>query len=198
MEELAPGPPCRGAGSLRGFPPTVVPAGLVIETPESAHEISAPPNRVALAVATGAGVGYAPVAPGTFGSALGLVLYPLLAGLGPWLYALTLLALLSLGIWAADEAERVFCRKDDGRIVIDEVVGQLLALAPLLAFGIAARLGWLVTGFVAFRCFDIWKPGPARWAERSFEGGAGVMLDDVVAGLLAAALVGGAAIAVGA
>jgi phosphatidylglycerophosphatase A len=54
-----------------------------------------------------------------------------------------------------------------------------------------------VTGFVAFRCFDIWKPRPARWAERSFEGGAGVMLDDVVAGLLAAVVVGGAAIAVG-
>jgi phosphatidylglycerophosphatase A len=183
---------------------------LVIETPESAHEISAPPNRVALLIATGAGAGYAPLAPGTFGSALGLVLYPWLAGLGPWLYALTLLALLSLGIWAADEAERVFRRKDDGRIVIDEIVGQLLALivideivgqllalAPLVAFGIAASLGWLVTGFVAFRCFDIWKPGPARWAERSFEGGASVMLDDVVAGLLAAVLVGGAAVAAG-
>jgi phosphatidylglycerophosphatase A len=177
----------------------VVPAGLIIETPESAHEISVPPNpnRVALLIATGAGAGYAPVAPGTFGSALGLVLYPLLAGLGPWLYVLTLLALLSVGVWAAEEAERVFRHKDDGRIVIDEIVGQLLALAPLVAFGIAAGLGWLVTGFVAFRCFDIWKPGPARWAEQSFEGGAGVMLDDVVAGLLAAVVVGGAAIAVG-
>ena len=66
----------------------------------------------------------------------------------------------------------------------------------LSRLGIAASLGWLVTGFVVFRCFDIWKPRPARWAERSFEGGAGVMLDDVVAGLLAAAVVGGAAIAV--
>ena len=71
-------------------------------------------------------------------------------------------------------------------------------LEPLRLFvRYAAGLGWLVTGFVAFRCFDIWKPGPARWAERSFEGGAGVMLDDVVAGLLAAVVVGGAAIAVG-
>jgi len=170
---------------------------LVIETPESAHEISGSPSRVALAIATGAGVGYAPVAPGTFGSALGLVLFPVLAGLGPWLYALTLLALLSLGIWAADEAERAFRSKDDGRIVIDEIVGQLLALAPLVALGIGTGLGWLVTGFVAFRCFDIWKPRPARWAERSFEGGAGVMLDDVVSGLFAAIVVGAAAIAVG-
>jgi phosphatidylglycerophosphatase A len=81
--------------------------------------------------------------------------------------------------------------------VIDEVVGQLLALAPLL--GDPQRLRsplWLVTGFVAFRLFDIWKPGPARWAERSFQGGRGVMFDDVVAGLFAALFVAGARFAV--
>jgi phosphatidylglycerophosphatase A len=141
---------------------------------------------VAIFLATAGGAGYAPVAPGTFGSAVGVVLYPLLAGLGPWLYLLTLLALLSLGVWASDEAERVFARKDDGRIVIDEVVGQLITFAPLLYFGVRPGWIWLVTGFVVFRGFDIWKPGPARWAERSFDGGAGVMLDDVVAGLLGA------------
>jgi phosphatidylglycerophosphatase A len=171
---------------------------LVIETPENLHEFSAAPNRVALLIATTGGAGYMPVAPGTAGAAVGVVLYPLLTGLGPWLYALTLLALLSVGVWAADEAERVFGRKDDGRIVIDEVVGQLLALAPLLWLGVGTGWPWLVTGFVAFRCFDIWKPGPARWAERRFDGGAGVMMDDVVAGALAALVVGGAAIAVGA
>lgn len=143
---------------------------------------------MALFVATGAGSGYAPVAPGTFGSAVGVLLYLPLSALGPWLFALTSLALLSLGIWAADEAERAFARKDDGRIVIDEVVGQLISLAPLVLLGVPAGWPWLVTGFVAFRCFDIWKPGPVGWAERRFEGGAGVMLDDVVAGLLGAAL----------
>lgn len=137
-------------------------------------------------VATGAGSGYAPVAPGTFGSAVGVLLYLALAGLGPWLYGLTSVALLSLGVWAADEAERVFARKDDRRIVIDEVVGQLLTLAPLVLLGVPAGFLWLVTGFVTFRGFDIWKPGPVGWAERRFEGGAGVMLDDVVAGLLSA------------
>jgi phosphatidylglycerophosphatase A len=126
------------------------------------------------------------VAPGTFGSAVGLLLYPLLNALGPWLYLLATLALLSLGVWAAEEAERVFARKDDGRIVVDEVVGQLLTLAPLPLLGVSSGLGWLVTGFVVFRCLDIWKPGPARWAERRFEGGAGVMLDDAAAGLLGA------------
>ena len=137
-------------------------------------------------MATAAGAGYAPVAPGTFGSAAGVAVYLGLAGLGPWLYGLCVLALLSLGVWASDEAERVYARKDDGRIVIDEVVGQLVTLAPFPLLGASAGPGWLVTAFVTFRCFDIWKPGPVRWAERGFEGGAGVMLDDVVAGLLGA------------
>jgi phosphatidylglycerophosphatase A len=109
----------------------------------------------------------------------------------PALLALTWGALLALGIWAADQAEGAFGRADDGRIVVDEVAGQLLALAPLLAAPPAARTSFsaLVTGFVAFRLFDIWKPGPVRWAERRFSGGTGVMADDVVAGALAALVV---------
>jgi phosphatidylglycerophosphatase A len=130
------------------------------------------------------------VAPGTAGSAVGVLLYLALAGLGPWLYLLTVLALLSLGVWAGDEAERAYARKDDGRIVIDEVVGQLLTLAPFVLLDVRAGPAWLVTGFVTFRCLDVWKPGPARAAERRFAGGAGVMLDDVVAGLMGAALLG--------
>ena len=143
-------------------------------------------------MATAGGAGLAPVAPGTAGATVGVALHLLLAGLGPWLYALAALALLSLGVRAADAAERIYGREDDGRIAIDEVVGQLVALAPLALPGV--RSGWLavVTGFVAFRVFDVWKPGPARRAER-LGGGAGVMLDDVVAGLLAAPLVAGVA-----
>ncbi len=141
-------------------------------------------------MATAGGAGFAPLAPGTAGAAVGVVLHLLLATLSPWLYALGAVALLSLGIRAADAAERFYGRKDDGRIVIDEVVGQLLALAPLALQGV--RSSWLpvVTGFVAFRVFDVWKPKPVRWAER-LGGGAGVMLDDVVAGALAAPLVAG-------
>ncbi len=143
-------------------------------------------------MATGGGAGLAPVAPGTVGAAVGVVLHLPLAALGPWLYALGAVALLSLGIRAADAAERLYGRKDDGRIVIDEVVGQLVALAPLALPGV--RSSWLpvVTGFVAFRVFDVWKPAPARRAER-LGGGAGVMLDDVVAGALAAPVVFGVA-----
>jgi phosphatidylglycerophosphatase A len=149
---------------------------------------------VALLVATAIGAGYAPVVPGTFGSAVGVLAFLALDGLGPWLYVLATLGLLSLGIWAADTVEREFGRKDDGRIVIDEVVGQLITYAPLVFLGVRVGWPWLVTGFVAFRVFDIWKPGPARRAEEAFAGGAGVMLDDVVAGLAAAALLGAAAV----
>jgi phosphatidylglycerophosphatase A len=151
-----------------------------------------------VAVATCAGVGRAPIAPGTVGSACALPIFVLfspgvttLLGLG--VAALGVLGLLGLGIWAAQRAETRFGRCDDGRIVIDEVVGQLVTLTPLLpvlgmappAHG-AAGLAWVVTGFVVFRVLDVWKPGPVAWAERRFQGGLGVMMDDVLAGLLGA------------
>jgi len=144
---------------------------------------------VARLLATAGGVGYAPIAPGTFGSALGVALFVPLSGLHPLLFALTTATLLALGTWAADRAEHGFGQKDDGRIVIDEVVGQLIALAPLLFCANLAGSYWcalLGAGFLLFRLFDIWKPGPVAWAERHFRAGAGVMLDDVAAGALAA------------
>ena len=156
------------------------------QTPENTRGIRVASSPLALFVATGAGAGYAPVAPGTFGSAVGVLLFPLIGLFGSWLYLLAVLALLSSGVWAAEEAERIFERKDDGRIVIDEIVGQLLTYAPLVILEIPVGLLWIVTGFVLFRGFDIWKPGPARWAEHSLAGGAGVMLDDVIAGLMGA------------
>jgi len=153
---------------------------------------------VVLAIATAGGAGYAPGAPGTVGALVALPLFGLLARLPAVFYAAAVLGLLAVGIWAASEAERIWQTKDDGRIVIDEVVGQLVSLAPLLALrgtGLDART-WaflVVTGFVAFRCFDIWKPPPVRQAERHFAGGTGVMLDDVVAGLYGAVVVFAAA-----
>ena len=151
---------------------------------------------MAIALATGLGAGFAPFAPGTFGSALAVVVFVLLshsfAGL-----ALAWGALVAAGTWAAGEAERAFGREDDGRIVIDEVAGQVLALVPLFALPMASRTNFpaLVTAFVAFRVFDIAKPGPVRWAERRFEGGVGVMADDLVAGALAAIVVAAAVVA---
>jgi phosphatidylglycerophosphatase A len=141
-------------------------------------------------VATGAGVGLLPGAPGTYGAALAIPIFVLLSPLPAGVLVLSWAALLALGTWAADGAERTFGREDDGRIVIDEVVGQLLTLAPLLPAGAVRSPLWLVTGFVAFRVFDIWKPGPVRRAEQGFSGGLGVMMDDVVAGAAGAGVLG--------
>lgn len=145
-------------------------------------------------IATVGGVGYAPIAPGTAGAAVAALFFVPLSALGWPLFLLTTAAVAALGIWAADLSEPAFGRKDDGRIVIDEVAGQFIALAPLLALrsradwsaGDLQWWGWVVTGFVAFRVFDIWKPGPVGWAERYFEGGTGVMADDLFAGVFAA------------
>ncbi len=152
-------------------------------------------------MATAGGAGYAPLAPGTAGSAVGVAAFALLVPYGTASVLGVATVLLAVGIWAANHAERIFERKDDGRIVIDEVVGQLLALAPLAAMAPAVRprSPWLlVAGFLLFRLFDIWKPGPVRLAERSFPGGTGVMLDDVVAGIFAAAALAAIALVIGA
>ena len=129
------------------------------------------------------------MAPGTAGAAVGAALFWPLAALSLPLYAVTVTGVTCLGIWAADLADRSWGTQDDGRIVIDEIAGQLIALAPLLVLGGARSLAWIVTGFVAFRVFDVWKPGPARWLEENLPGGAGVVLDDVMAGVFAAGVV---------
>jgi phosphatidylglycerophosphatase A len=159
-------------------------------------------------VASVAGLGLAPVAPGTAGAAFAAAIFVLLsllpgasAGLG---LALVCGGTFGAGVWAAGAVEAASGREDDGRIVIDEVVGQLVTLAPLLALP-GWRFGWdaagllpVVTGFVTFRVLDIWKPGPVRWAERRFGGGLGVMLDDLVAGALGALAVGAGWLSLGA
>jgi phosphatidylglycerophosphatase A len=187
-----PVPPAESARILR------VPSRIAIATlqpPENETE-SKPEQRFArtfaVILASAGGAGYLPFAPGTWGSALAVAIFVLFSPMELWQFGLTLVALFFLGIWAADTAERVFEQKDDRRIVIDEVGGQLVTLAPLLVLGSSRSLAALVTGFVLFRCFDIWKPGPVRWAERRFEGGVGVMMDDLVGGILAAAVLAAA------
>ena len=190
---------CRGILHLRlSADPTRSPSGVDIETPETAPEsgeVAAPPSRIPMWIATVGPCGYAPVAPGTVASAATIGLYLPFVALGPLLYLFTVVALTAMAIWAADEAERVFQTKDDGRIVIDEVVGQLLTWAPLVILApptFSYSPFWLVTGFVVFRVLDIWKPGPVRWAERNFKGGAGVVLDDAMAGVIGGIALGAA------
>ena len=197
--------PARGsasAGSVSFQPPSGS-AGV----PDPA--VSSPRLGPAVWVATAGGVGFGPWAPGTWGALLAVVAFCLgLYHLHAAVYCLFLAGLAGLGVWASSAAERYFGRHDDGRIVIDEVVGQLVALFPLVLLHDVSLGGfrvpglestpagnidfwWLlvVTAFVAFRWFDIRKPGPVKWAEEKFERGAGVMADDVVAGALAAIVV---------
>jgi phosphatidylglycerophosphatase A len=152
----------------------------------------------AIAVATAAGAGFAPVAPGTFGSLVGVGVFALTAPHGALAVALVTLVVTCAGVWAAGEAERIFAQADDGRIAIDEVAGQLVALWPLSLLAPSERaLSALpiALGFLAFRAFDIAKPGPVRWAERHFSGGRGVVFDDLVAGAFAGTVVAGAVLA---
>jgi phosphatidylglycerophosphatase A len=144
---------------------------------------------LALGLATAGGAGYLPIAPGTWGSGVAIVFVAAWGWLGGGLalYLGATVASIVLGVWAADATERIYGKKDDGRIVIDEVAGQWLTLLPVAAWASdGAFFPSLVTGFVLFRLLDIAKPGPIRWAERNFPGGVGVMADDVVAGLMGA------------
>ena len=159
-------------------------------------------------MASVAGIGLAPGAPGTAGAAFATAIFVLLSllprGLGATALGLLCATGFAAGVWAAEVLETATGREDDGRIVVDEFVGQLVTLAPLLALpgwrlgADAAGLVPVVTGFVAFRVLDIWKPGPVGWAERRFSGGLGVMLDDLVAGTLGALALGAGMLALAA
>lgn len=154
----------------------------------SAHTVPATQKqstaaRIGVLFAVFFGAGYSPIAPGTAGSAAALVLFLLLwpAGLSPlWLIGLSL-ALLPAAAWAAGRCEERVGGRDPGIVVLDEVLGQWIALAAVPA-GAANLAGWKywLPGFILFRIFDIVKPFPARRAE-GLPGGWGIMADDYLA-----------------
>jgi phosphatidylglycerophosphatase A len=139
-------------------------------------------DRAAILIATSGGAGFMPKAPGTAGAAVGVLVYVLMDWLGVSAYFLhVILLLLVAGIWASSHVERLWGH-DSQRIVIDEVVGQMITFAAVGGY----QLSWfyILLGFGLFRLFDITKPFPIRRLER-FKGGLGVMADDVGAGLYA-------------
>lgn len=138
-------------------------------------------------VACFGGSGLSPVAPGTVGSAVALVLGMALLALEPALLPLAAAVATMGGLWAVQACQP---EGDPGWVVIDEVAGLWIALLPLalLPPGAEWNLPSLALAFLAFRALDILKPGPVGWADRQ-EGAAGIMADDVIAGLLAAGLV---------
>ena len=145
-----------------------------------------PLRRLGVFVATCAHVGYAPVAPGTFGSLLALVLYYLIRRQQSTAIELGAIAVIVvISLWSATEAEHHFGGIDPGPVVIDEVVGMLITLAlhPVNIWG-------AIIGFLIFRVLDIVKPWPARRLEL-LPGGFGVVLDDVMAGVYGNVIVWG-------
>lgn len=131
-------------------------------------------------MATGFGAGYAPVAPGTAGSLVGLVLVFLVQNRSLIFYTVVVLSVFALGVYSADRVERATREKDNRCIVIDEIAGMLVA-----GFLLPSGAGYWIGGFLLFRALDVLKPFPARWIERHLVGGWGIMLDDTVAGLYA-------------
>ena len=138
-----------------------------------------PRTRLGLVIATALGAGYAPIAPGTFGSAVGLLLWLALPKL-LWLQFLAIVAVSCAGAWSGFVAEAHFREQDPGQVVVDEVAGMMVTLL----LNPAASAGWLVAAFVLFRASDIVKPFPVNRLER-LPGGIGIMADDLAAGVYA-------------
>jgi phosphatidylglycerophosphatase A len=137
-------------------------------------------NRFILILATGFGVGYSPIAPGTLGTLVAILIYYFLSEISPPLYEITLIGFFFLSVWVSENAERFFRKKDDQRIVIDEIIGFLTTM-----LWVPKTIRFVIIGFFLFRFFDILKPFPIRRLEKGFKGGFGVVLDDVVAGVYA-------------
>lgn len=138
-------------------------------------------NQLIMLAATGFGLGYSKVAPGTLGTLAALPfiwLFTYMPGAGGTFF---LVCFLLASVFVADRAEKILGRKDPGAIVIDEMAGYWVTMCLVPVTGTT-----LVVGFIAFRCFDIVKFGPVRYFEKNFSGGAGIVLDDIMAGVLAA------------
>jgi phosphatidylglycerophosphatase A len=133
-------------------------------------------------LAFGFGSGLSPKAPGTMGTLVAIPLYCVLAQSATWLYILSLLVVIAAGFWICGKTADDIGVHDHGGIVWDEIAGYLLTM-------LLAPFSWqnIVLGFVFFRVFDIFKPWPISWLDKELKGGAGIMIDDLVAAIFAMA-----------
>jgi phosphatidylglycerophosphatase A len=144
-------------------------------------------DYLALSIAT-CGVGYLPLMPGTFGSMVGVAIFLILRQLTTASFAVIVVVILAItfsGTWAASRTEELSGRKDPGKVVVDEVAGQMIALLPLTLISVQSLTRGVIISFILFRLFDIIKPYPAGRFER-LKGGFGIMGDDLMAGVYAA------------
>ena len=131
-------------------------------------------------LATGCFTGYSPFVPGTTGTLAAIPIYFFLSLLSPFYYMAILLGSIYVAIWASDRAEVILQSRDCRHIVIDEMVGFIVAM-----FLVPPTLRNILLGFFLFRAFDIIKPFPIRALEERVRGGYGVVLDDIIAGIYA-------------
>lgn len=136
----------------------------------------------------GFGSGLAPKAPGTFGSAFALLFVPLWFAIGFSASVVLMLLMSIIGIYICGQTAKIMGVHDDGRIVWDEFAGQSITFLPLIYVG-SINWVWGLAAFALFRLFDIWKPWPIRVIDRQVGGGFGIMLDDIIAGIWAAACI---------
>ena len=136
-------------------------------------------DKLITLLATGFGSGLSPYAPGTAGTFVGVLICLIFIPF-PWpLHLFAVMALLAFSIYVAQQAENIYKKKDDQRIVIDEIIGFQITMLP-----VDINVLSLCAGFVLFRIFDIWKPFPVRNMQ-GFPGGWGIVADDVAAGIYA-------------
>ena len=136
-------------------------------------------------LALGFGSGLAPRAPGTWGTVAAIPIFLLFDQLPSSAYLVVVVVAFAVGVWVCDLTSRAMGVRDHPAIVWDEVVGFLVTMA-------AAPPGplWILLGFLLFRGFDIWKPWPISLLDQTVHGGLGIMLDDVLAGVFAFAIIG--------
>jgi phosphatidylglycerophosphatase A len=148
-----------------------------LKTPVSVNTVFGHPIHF---LAFGFGSGLAPVAPGTFGTLVGIPFFFFMASLPLWGYLSLILAFFLFGVWLCDRSSKMLGVHDHGGIVWDEIVGYLVTM-------IAAPAGWewVIVGFILFRIFDIFKPWPIAYLDRHVSGGFGIMVDDILAGVYA-------------
>lgn len=130
-------------------------------------------------LAFGLGSGLSPRAPGTAGSVAAVLPYLLIAALPLWQYAVIVAIAMLAGFWICGEASRRLNVHDHPGIVWDEFVGLWIAL-----FAIPSGWIWILFGFLLFRFFDVLKPWPISWLDRHVDGGVGIMIDDILAGIM--------------
>ena len=137
-------------------------------------------EKVVLFIATGCFIGKIPFAPGTFGSLAGILLCFILSKTSELAAIFCLVVFIIFSICIANDAEKILNKKDPGNIVIDEIAGMAVTL-----LGLPFNVFYVATGFIVFRILDISKPFPISYIEKRIPGGAGIVLDDVAAGIIA-------------